>query len=269
MHGKIQRKTMSRYLSGGVQWVRNWTGSRDYRDASLSSLPKDFESCFPFVVRRRSYNSWVRHTGRFDRRYPGTGLLTIDEATIIYNYGLILKPETVVEIGCWVGWSTAAWALPGVRLIAIDPILNGMPQGDSCRASLERFGLLSKVSLVGDYSQQALKMLAGSGVRAHGIFIDGDHQGDAPLQDAIAAQAIAADDCLITFHDMVLPNIGRALSWLGEHGWLCGVHYTAQVIGVAWRGAIHPIHCQPDPEVDWSTLLRKRYPHLAAFRSLA
>jgi hypothetical protein len=196
------------------------------------------------------------------------GFITLDETAILYNYGLTLRPGTVIEIGCWVGWSTAAWALSGTHVIVIDPVLNGQPQGESCRASLGMAGLLEKVSLMGDYSHEALGRLAESGLRVPGIFIDGDHTGDAPLHDAMDAQAIAAEDCVITLHDMLLPDIGRALTWLSNNGWNCGIHYTAQFIGVAWRGGMKPLRCQPDPLIDWNTLIRKRYPHLAEFRSL-
>ena len=119
-------------------------GSHDYRAPSLAPLPPDFESFFPFIVRRRSLNPCVRHTGRYDRRYPGVGVLTLDETTILFNYGLALKNATLIEIGCWVGWSTAAWAFSGVHIVAIDPVLNGLPQGESCRTSLAKAGTLEE-----------------------------------------------------------------------------------------------------------------------------
>jgi len=34
----------------GVLWLRNWIGSRDYQAPSLTALPRNFESFFPFVV---------------------------------------------------------------------------------------------------------------------------------------------------------------------------------------------------------------------------
>lgn len=252
----------------GLQHIRNLRGGRDYQSPSLSPLPVDFESFFPFVVRRRPFNPWVRHTGRYDRRFPGTGLTTYDETALLYNYGLALKHGILVEIGCWVGWSTAAWALSGTHVVTIDPVLSGLPQGESCRASLRETDTIERVEFIGDYSHPALARLAASGLRASGIFIDGDHVADAPLQDAIDAQSIAADDCLIIFHDLVLPNIATALTWLGNNGWQCGIHYTAQFIGVAWRGNSRPIYCQPDSQVDWNTVIRARYPHLARFRPI-
>ena len=73
------RRSFSQLRRGGVQWLLNWTGSRDYQAPSLSPLPSDFESFFPFLVRRRSFNPWIRHTGRYDRRYPSVGFVTLDK----------------------------------------------------------------------------------------------------------------------------------------------------------------------------------------------
>jgi hypothetical protein len=130
-------KSFSQIGSGGVRRLRiaaaeaehRILGSHDYRAPSLAPLPPDFESFFPLIVRRRSLNPCVRHTGRYDRRYPGVGVLTLDETTILFNYGLALKNATLIEIGCWVGWSTAAWAFSGVHIVAIDPVLNGYRRG--------------------------------------------------------------------------------------------------------------------------------------------
>jgi hypothetical protein len=174
-------------------------GSNGCQTPSLTALPSNFESSFPFVARRRSFNPLVKHTGRYDRRYPGVGLLTLDEAAILFNCGLAMEDETLIEIGGWEGWSTAAWALSGVQVVAIDPALNGLPQGESCRASLaEQERSIESISRATARTAHWL----GQRVRDCGlaVFIDGDHDGEAPLRDAIEAQAVAADDCLIAFH---------------------------------------------------------------------
>ena len=155
-----------------------------------------------------------------------------------------------------------AWVLSGARVIVIDPVLGGLPQGESCKASIGKTGIQDRVEFIGDYSHPALTRLAASGLKASCIFIVGDHEGDAPLKDAMDGLAIAAEDCVIIFHDLVARNIATALTWLGGHGWEIGIHYTAQFIGVAWRGKSRPIYCQPDPQVDWKTVIRTRYPHL-------
>jgi hypothetical protein len=265
---RVRQRSFPQLCDIAIKRALNWTGSHDYQAPSLSPLPSSLESFFPFMARRRPFNPWVRHTGRYDRRYPGVGFVTLDETAILFNYGLSLEAETVIEIGCWVGWSTVAWALSGAHVVAIDPVLNGLPQGESCMESLAKAGMLGNVEFIGDYSQQALRRLAGSTTKARAIFIDGDHEGDAPLRDAADAQPLADRDCLILLHDMVLPDVGRALSWLEDNGWNCGIHYTSQFLGVAWRGATKPLRCEPDPRVNWTALVRSRYPHLQRFRPI-
>lgn len=251
-----------------LQKIWNRLVHYDYHSPSLTNLPNAFESFFPDVVCKSPYNSLVPHTGRYDRRFPSVGLLTYDEATILYNYGLQFRNGNVVEIGCWVGWSTAAWAMSGAQLVVIDPVLDGMPQGHSCRASLQRANASDKVEFVGEYSHIAMPALAAAGRRASAIFIDGDHEGDAPLRDCVEALNVADDDCVIILHDLVQPNIPPALHWLRQNGWSCGIHYTSQFLGVAWRGRAQPLRFAPDPEVDWQRLIAHHWKHLAAFEPL-
>ena len=47
----------------------------DYASPNLASLSPGIVDSFPFVERVVSFNKWVPHTARQDRRYPTTGLL--------------------------------------------------------------------------------------------------------------------------------------------------------------------------------------------------
>jgi hypothetical protein len=187
-----------------------------------------------------------------------------DEATLLYNYGLKLQGKSVLEIGCWVGWSTIAWALSGVEVSVIDPLLDGAPQGDACRDSLKRAGLIDKVDLIPGYSPQAVQRLAQQGRRWSAFFVDGDHEGDAPLRDVMTCVGAAAEDCIILLHDMIYPDIARSLAWLCSQGWECGIHFTTQFVGVAWRGKVEIVEHVPDPRVDWKAILLEK-PYLTQF----
>lgn len=237
----------------------------DYAPPNLSSLPREIVECFPLVESVPSFNKWVSHTARQDRRFPKTGLLTWDEATLMYNYGLKLGGRSMLEIGCWVGWSTVAVGLSGVDLTVIDPVLGGMQQGDACREAVAHAGIKDSVTLLSGYSPGAISELGAQGLRWSAFFIDGNHEGDAPLHDAQACLNFAEDDCLMLFHDAIQPNICNALKWVGQQGWQCGMHYTAQFIGVAWRGNIKPIIHIPDPRIDWERLVARRWPHCEEF----
>jgi hypothetical protein len=254
-------------LNQSLQWIPG-LGPYDYQSPGLEPLPEDVERFFPHVKPTPATNSQVPHKGRRDSRFPGVGWLTWDEASLMYNYSRLLRGRNVLEIGCWVGWSTVAWALGGAQMTVVDPVLGGLPQGDSCRDSLRRAGLLDEVRLLPGYSPQSVYPLFEEGLQWNGFFIDGNHEGDGPLLDAKACHSGAAEDCIILFHDAVQPNICQALAWLGENGWECGMHYTSQFIGVAWRGNAAPLDHIPDPAVHWDRLVKSRFPFLADFRRI-
>lgn len=273
-----------------VQALR-WAFPYDYSSPNLSPLPSHIESLFPGIRRVRSWNPRVPHHQRNDACNPLVGLLTWDEATLLYNYALKLAGKEMLEIGCWTGWSTAALALGGARLTVIDPVLAGVAQsangrngqddrdpldpllpgrhqaGEICRTALERAGLSGSVTLIGGTSPRCVEELAAQGRSWTAYFIDGDHAGEAPLRDTQACVRTAGDDALILFHDVILDDVARALAWLQDQGWNCGVHHTAWMIGVAWRGSMQPLQHIPDPRVDWDGLL-KRKTHLAPFRRI-
>lgn len=45
------------------------------------------------------------------------------------------------------------------------------------------------------------------------IFIDGNHNGEYPLNDAISCAKYANEDSMIFFHDMVFPDVAKGLSF--------------------------------------------------------
>lgn len=237
----------------------------DYSPGGLSPLPPAIVEHFPCVERVLPFNKWVSHTGRQDRRFPRTGLLTWDEATLMHNYGLKLRGRRMLEIGCWVGWSTVVVGLSGVDLTVIDPVLDGEPQGEACREAVASAGLGASVTLVPGFSPQAVTALGERGERWSAFFIDGNHEGEAPLHDARACLDVAEDDAIMLFHDAIQPNICAVLHWLKLQGWQCGMHYTSQFIGVAWRGSLQPLSHVPDPRIDWEWLVPRKFPHCAEF----
>jgi predicted O-methyltransferase YrrM len=193
------------------------------------------------------------------------GLVSWDESVLLYNYARTLQGEDLLEIGCWIGWSTVLLGLGGCRLTVIDPVLSGMPQGETCRAAVRQAGLADSVTLIGGFSPAAVEELTARGAAWSACFIDGNHEGDGPLRDAQASVRATRDDCLILFHDMILPNVAEGLTWLKGQGWNVGVHYTCWFLGVAWRGSKQPLEHTPDPGVDWDRIIRDDLPHLASF----
>jgi len=240
----------------------------DYSPPGLERLPESFPSYFPSVVRGRSINSFVPLTGRRDKRFPVVGLCTWDEATILYNYGLMLKEKPFLEVGCWIGWSTVALGLSGTELCVIDPVLGGEPQGQVCRDAIQQAGLSGKIQLHGGFSPQAIEQVARPGQKWSGFFVDGNHEGDGPVQDVAKCHEYAANDSILLLHDMVMTEVCAALRWLKNNGWHTGVHCTSQVIGVAWRGSLSPIRHVPDPSVDWERGFATYWPQVLEFQRI-
>ncbi|WP_231510343.1 CmcI family methyltransferase [Fischerella sp. PCC 9605] len=194
----------------------------------------------------------IAHNWYVDRRQPGIGFLNRDEAHIIYNTALKFKGKKSLEIGCWLGWSACHLALAGVELDVVDPLLAKPEIYESVSNSLKSAGVLNSVNLVAGYSPQKVEELADRLKRKWSlIFIDGNHDASAPLNDAIICEQFAEADALILFHDLNSPDVAQGLDYLKHKGWNTMVYQTMQIMGVAWRGNIEPVQHQPDPKIYW------------------
>ncbi|ABK45938.1 macrocin-O-methyltransferase domain protein [Magnetococcus marinus MC-1] len=229
----------------------------DYSDPNFIRVYPD--AAFPNrVVGDPMRNTWpylrraIPHTWYVDRRNPMVGFLNRDESQLIYNIALPFRGQTGLEIGCWMGWSACHIALAGVVLDVVDPLFNDPVLLQSVRDSLASAGVLHTTNLVVGASPEAVTQLA----KAHNkrwpfIFIDGDHEGHAPLQDAQVCEKLAADDAVILFHDLAAPAVAEGLAFLRHSGWQTLIYQTAQIMGIAWRGCMTPINHRPDPRINW------------------
>lgn len=203
----------------------------------------------PWIYLRRE----IPHNWYVDRRFPYVGFLSRDEAHILYNNALQFQGKKALEIGCWMGWSACHLAKSGVELDVIDPLLAQPLQSESVTHSLQAAGVLDSVRLHPGFSPGKVEQLAREQNSPWSlIFIDGDHEGMAPLQDAIACEPFAAADAAILFHDLASPDVARGLEYLRQRGWQTMVYQTMQIMGIAWRGNVYPVQHQPDPSVAWS-----------------
>ena len=218
------------------------------------------DQCFPDMVRGNPQsNNWkylrrgLPHGWLVDRRAPTIGFLNRDEAHILYNQAMRFRGKKVLEIGCWMGWSACHLAMAGVDLDIIDPALGDKTIQNSVRSSLQLSRFAGHVHFVVGSSPAAVHELARA--RPSGwsfIFVDGDHEGDAPLNDVIACEPYATPDSAMMFHDLASPYVARAVSYLKSKGWKIRVYHTAQMMALAWRGDVCPVAHYPDPRVEWS-----------------
>jgi SAM-dependent methyltransferase/predicted O-methyltransferase YrrM len=211
----------------------------------------DTNNCpWPYLRRGIPHNWYV------DRRANSVGFLSRDEAHILYNTALKFVGKKALEIGCWLGWSACHLALAGVELDVVDPLLarEDIRQSviDSIQGALNASGVQTTVELIPGYSPQRVEEFAAQFNRKWSlIFIDGEHEGDGPLNDAIACEKLAEKDAIILFHDLAAPAVAKGLDYLKQNGWHTVIYQTMQIMGAAWRGNVEPVKHQPDPNISW------------------
>ncbi len=229
----------------------------DYVAPGLAVVRPD--RCFPHMVigdpRRHPWpylRREVPHNWYVDRRFPSSGWLNRDEVHLLYHNARLFRGRRGLEVGCFLGWSTCHLALAGLELDVIDPLLARPEFAESVRDSLLAAGVLPAVRLIAGLSPRQVEELAQrEGRRWSFFFIDGSHDGEAPLRDAQVCARYAADDAMAVLHDLAAPDVARGLAWFRSQGWRVLLYQTMQIMGVAWRGAVQPIRHRPDPTVSW------------------
>lgn len=228
----------------------------DYVSPGLEIVRPD--RCFPHMVRGdAASHPWpylrreIPHAWYVDEREPLMGFLDRDEAVLLYNVAKRFVGRRALEIGCWRGWSTCHLALAGVTLDVLDPVLANDVRREEMEAMLRCAGVASPVALHPGMSPDGVAALAGSSEPWSLFFIDGDHESPGPELDVAACLPHAASDAAFVFHDLASPYVAEALRHLEAHGFLVMVYQTMQIMGIAWRGAVRPVHHLPDPRVAW------------------
>ena len=200
----------------------------DYVSENLAVIRLD--RAFPdMAVASPSENKWeflrrdLPHNWYVDTTAPDIGFVNRDEAHILYNTALSFRGRRALEIGCHMGWSAAHLLAAGVAATAL-------PRVGRAQSKPIRIGVLT--DMVGVYAANA-----GPG---------------SPLADAMECEQHAADDAAILLHDLASPAVAEALTFLKRRGWNTAIYHTAQIMGIAWRGAFTPIEHKPDPGVRWT-----------------
>jgi glycosyltransferase involved in cell wall biosynthesis/predicted O-methyltransferase YrrM len=205
----------------------------------------DRGKCTWAYLRREAPHNWY-----VDKRVPEIGFVSRDEAHILFNTALRFRGKRCLEIGCWLGWSACHLALGGVLVDAIDPVLGNPDYLRSVRASLQAAGVANHVNLLAGASPHAVENFGWDHGRKWSLFfIDGNHDGAAPIADAGVCAQFAEPDALILFHDLASPDAARGLEYLRYRGWNTMIYSTMQIMGVAWRGAVAPVQHLPDPQL--------------------
>jgi hypothetical protein len=214
---------------------------------------------FPNMIEAdKSASTWpyfrkqIDHPFRADRRNPTVGFINRDEASILYANARAFNGRSGIEIGAWRGWSTAYLVAAGVApLHVVEPLLADPDWRGEFEAVVRGAGGASSTILTAEKSPEAVVRLGEAGARWSFAFIDGDHDGEAPRNDALACAPYLETTAMVLFHDLVSPHVAAGLRALAARGFSVMAYQTAQMMGVAWRGAIAPVAHKPDPAQHW------------------
>ena len=188
-------------------------------------------------LRKAAPHIWRRDLR--SKRNPYIGVLSLDEATLLHNSALPFKGKRALEIGCHYAWSTAHLVAAGLDLDVIDPALGHDDQMADVRDSLSKVG---PARLWAGFSPSVVPAVRAFRPEPWSFaFIDGYHEGEAPVNDARAVLPLMASDALVMFHDLVSPHVAAGLAVFADAGWSVGLYNTMQVMGAAWRGAAEPV----------------------------
>ncbi|WP_193143407.1 TylF/MycF/NovP-related O-methyltransferase [Meridianimarinicoccus sp. MJW13] len=214
--------------------------SKGLRDPGLVGRFSYLEKTDPMPVKWPYLRRHVAQVWRTDARAskPNIGVLSVDEGAVLYNAALPFKGRRGLEIGCHMGFSTAHLLAAGLDLDVIDPALGDAAHLVAVHDNLDRAVPGTAPRLHAGFSPGIVKLVHAAKPRTKWrfAFIDGLHDGTAPLADARAVEPFMADTAAVMFHDLVCPDVAQALHHYADAGWQTRIYETMQVMGIAWRG---------------------------------
>lgn len=158
-----------------------------------------------------------------DFLFPGSICCTADEAVILHQAAMWSNPRYVLEIGSYVGWSTAHLALgaKSALIVAVDSLEEHEAAAaltDVFYSNIQRCGVAQRVFLVTGRSPEILGYL-----EPHKgwdlAFVDGFHRNGQPVKDVAGLLPFMAENGVIILHDTWMPGVRDACNFLEQAGY--------------------------------------------------
>ncbi len=229
----------------------------DFEPPGLANpgLLKYFPSLVASDPRRNRWpylRSAAPHNWRTDSRSrnQNIGVLSMEEAILLHHLALPYAGMRGLAIGCHFAWSTAHLLAAGLHLDVVDPKLSVREQFEAVDQSLGQIPTQGSYGLWAAFSPSIIPAIRQAKPEPWSfVFIDGDHDGEAPALDAQAVLPHCASTATVVLHDLTSPHVTAGLAVFRAAGWSTRIYNTMQIIGVAWRGAPSPVDYAPDPRV--------------------
>lgn len=211
-------------------------------------------ACFPLseslfytfgTLRYHPGYSPVRDFHLYDPEFPSAITCTPSEAELLHALVNCLHPKRPVEIGSYMGWSTAhiISALGETKLQCIEPFLetDALFNRKTCERALERFrrnmrmcGCWDCINLITLPSPDCLKEQCPEGGWDF-LFLDGWHNHGQPLKDIEGALPYLNQRAVVVLHDSWVPDVRDAMLYLMYHGFSAYSLDTANFLTVCFR----------------------------------
>jgi len=226
------------------QLERHDYASDGLKNPNMAARFSYLERTDPMPVKWPYLRRDVAHIWRTDKRASkaNIGVLSADEGALLYNAALPFEGKRGLEIGCHMAFSTAHLLEAGLDLDVIDPALGDTAHLAAVHDNLGRAVPDNQPRLHAGFSPGivALAHKVKSRTRWSFAFIDGLHDGTAPLDDACAVEPFMAETAAVMFHDLTCPDVAQGLRHYADAGWQTKIYETMQVMGIAWRGDYTP-----------------------------
>ena len=140
-------------------------------------------------------------------RVPEAGLHKHNYISTLVYFLSLLRPKSIIEIGCYRGISTEVFCILADKVTVVDPFI--FPDAkEEFHKRMEPYK--DKLTIIEGYSPDALKELPDGSFDM--CYIDGDHNFQAVLKDIEACRRVVRFGGLLSGHDYeVVPQVTAAV----------------------------------------------------------